>query len=194
MNGNDTSPDRHHFKGRFRHQNIIDSPIVNHNDNKFNYDIIDNDGGNQEATRKEEGLNVERLKEKNIVEDRRNQEERNEKNVFVNKERQGKLEENASNNKKDVGANCKEEENNNNRENWFIGPGSPSFREYCNDYDSVNRIPMGDSNDYFQSGESAKNSSDEDSTKPGNDYSKKERQKKERRERGGFRNALHRGK
>ncbi|KAI5428067.1 hypothetical protein KIW84_033182, partial [Lathyrus oleraceus] len=174
MNGNDASPGRHHLKGRFRNHNIIASPIVNHNDNKYNYDIIDSDGGEKEAARKEEGFNGERLKEKKNMEDRRDQEEKNEKNVFINKERKEKLkEDNAKNNKKNVGANHEEEENNNSKDNWFVGPGSPSFREYCNDYDSVDRSSMGDSNDYPQSGESTKNSSDEDSSKPVNGHPKK---------------------
>lgn len=51
--------------------------------------------------------------------------------------------------------------NNNNYRDDFIGPGSPSFREYCTDYDSVDRSSMVDSNDYTESGESMKNSSSE---------------------------------
>ncbi|CAI8613450.1 unnamed protein product [Vicia faba] len=203
MHGNDTSPGRHYFKGRFRHQNIVASPIVKSNDNMYTYEPINDDGENQESVRRDEGFNGDRLKDKKINEDRRDQEEMNERKVFINPERQGKLkEDNASNNKNNVGTNHEEDNNNNSSNNnkkkkddWFIGPGSPSFREYCNDNDLGDRCSMGDSNDYPQSGESTKNSSDEDSTKPVNGHSKKqEAEKKERKGRGGFRNVMHKGK
>ncbi|XP_058753769.1 uncharacterized protein LOC131626952 [Vicia villosa] len=193
MNGNDTSPGRHHFKGRFRHQNIIVSPIAKNNDNMYNYETIkddDDDDGNHEAIMREEGFNGNRLKDRKIMEDRSDQEERNER-------KQEKLkEDNGSNNKNNIGTNYEEGENNyKNRDEWFIGPGSPSFREYCNDYDTGYRSSIGDSNDYPQYGESTKNSSDEDSTKPVNGRSKEqEAEKKERKGRGGFRNAMHKGK
>lgn len=139
MNGNDTSPGRHHFKGRFRPQNIIASPIMKNNDNVYNYETIKDDGGNnQEEIMREEGLNGNRLKDTKVMEDRKNQEERNETKV-----------------------DHQEGENNyNNKDDRFTGPGSPSFREYCNDYDSGDRSSIGDSNDYPQSGESTKNSSE----------------------------------
>ena len=128
---------------RLRHQHaIVPKPIVDNN-KKYN---DDDDGDDQEVTRKNEGFNENSLKEKKIVVDRKDKEERVE---FL--ERQGKLEQdNVSNGRKNV---------NNDRDD-FIGPGSPSFREYCNDYDSVDRSSMGDSNDYTESGESVKNNSE----------------------------------
>ncbi|RDX57996.1 hypothetical protein CR513_62723, partial [Mucuna pruriens] len=76
----------------------------------------------------------------------------------------------------------------------LIGPGSPSFREYCTDYDCGDRSSMGDSNDCdSMTMESVKNGSDDDSLigkkKPKNE----EHEKKERSGRG-FRNAKSRVK
>lgn len=45
------------------------------------------------------------------------------------------------------------------RDDDFIGPGSPSFREYCNDYDSGDRSSMEYSND-SDSSRSIKNGSE----------------------------------
>jgi len=145
------------YIGRLRHHHaIVPRPIVD-NSKKYN---DDDDGDDQEMTRKNEGFNENGLKEKKIVVDRKDQEERVE---FINNERQGKLEQdNVSNGLKNVITNYGEGENNNinNDRVDFIGPGSPSFREYCTDYDSVDRSSMVDSNDYTESGESMKNSSE----------------------------------
>ncbi|KAK7290540.1 hypothetical protein RIF29_05038 [Crotalaria pallida] len=96
-------------------------------------------------------------------------------------------------------------ENNNeeyieNDDNSFIGPGSPSFREYCIDYGSIDRSSQSDSNDYYDSGDSTINSSGHNSRDGKNtpkneqrDNSYKESERKERRGRG-FRNVLQRGK
>ncbi|KOM38366.1 hypothetical protein LR48_Vigan03g174800 [Vigna angularis] len=80
------------------------------------------------------------------------------------------------------------------RDDDFIGPGSPSFREYCNDYDSGDRSSMEYSND-SDSSRSIKNGSEtllNRNNKPMNEESvdsNKEPLKKERRGRG-FRNAI----
>ncbi|KAL2320354.1 hypothetical protein Fmac_029323 [Flemingia macrophylla] len=83
---------------------------------------------------KDKGSNGERLKEKSVME--RNKEEAMMFDI------EGK--EKHSGNKyyaKNV------EENHEDRDDSFIGPGSPSFREYCIDYDCEDRSSVVDSND-----------------------------------------------
>ncbi|XP_057440535.1 uncharacterized protein LOC130732522 isoform X2 [Lotus japonicus] len=93
--------------------------------------------------------------------------------------------------------NVRNEEENEERDDSFIGPGSPSFREYCNDNDSVDRSSLGDSNDCNSEELSTKNGSDDDSTNRTESEksvnSNKEPEKKERRGRG-FRNVMNRGR
>jgi hypothetical protein len=109
---------------------------------------IDDDNDHHEATRKEEGFNGERLK------DEKNKVDRKEKKsgVYVNNERQGKLEEdiNISNGNKNV-TNYEDVKINNDKDDRLIGPGSPSFREYCNKNDSMDKSSTGDYNDCTES-------------------------------------------
>lgn len=152
MDANNASKVGRRFNGRLRHQHAaVPRPIV---DNNKKYK--DDDDDDQEVTKKNEGFLENSLKEKKIVVDRKDQEERVE---FI--ERPRKLEQdNVSNGLKNVGGENNNDNNNNYRDD-FIGPGSPSFREYCTDYDSVDRNSMVDSNDYTESEESMKNSSSE---------------------------------
>ncbi|TKY63014.1 hypothetical protein E2542_SST12879 [Spatholobus suberectus] len=137
---------------------------------------------------KDKGSNGERLKEKSIVERNNKEEER----VFKigGKEKHGGGD-------KYYAKNVEEEHEN--RDDNFIVPRSPSFREYCNDYDYGARSSVGDSND-CDSMDSTKNGSNDDlsnrNNKPTNgsvNFNKQEREKKERRGRG-FRNVINKGK
>ncbi|CAJ2672369.1 unnamed protein product [Trifolium pratense] len=174
-------------RGRFchAHANIVPQPSV------------DDDNDSHEATRKEEGFNGEKLKEgKNVVD--RKEEERG---VFVNNEKQRKLEEgiNVSNGNKNVTnyEDVKINNDNDKDDRFIIGPGSPSFREYCNDNNSMDRSSTRDYNDHIELGGITKNNnSDNDSRKLTNEKSlssNKEPEKKERRGRGGFRNVMNKG-
>ncbi|WVZ05962.1 hypothetical protein V8G54_019308 [Vigna mungo] len=95
-----------------------------------------------------------------------------------------------SDNKVEVKSKKNAEDEHEFRDDDFIGPGSPSFREYCNDYDCGDRSSM-DSD----SSRSIKNGSEtllNRNNKPMNEEivdSNKEGLKKERRGRG-FRNAI----
>ena len=191
MDGNDAPTGRRRYNGRFRNQHANIAPPIDNN--KKYHENVDDDSDDQESTRKDEGLDEERLKEKNYVVDRNDQEERG---VNIN-EGQGQLLEDhnvANDNKINVKNNEEEEINNNyDSDDRFIGPGSPSFREYCIDNDSVDKGSIGEFNDCTESGDSIKSSSDEDSTNEKIRHSNKELEKKERRGRG-FRNVMHRGK
>lgn len=158
MDRNDiASTGRRRVYGRLRHQNAIVPPVGDNN--KKICDNVDDDYNDyQEPKRNEEGLI-----EKKCVVDKKDEE----RNIVIINERQKKLEEDkVSINHKNV-MNYEEEEENN--EDRIIGPGSPSFREYCNDSDLVDtsfcsdsvdrRISAVDSND-CDSGESTKNSSE----------------------------------
>ncbi|CAL0322746.1 unnamed protein product [Lupinus luteus] len=149
------------------------------------------DDKEEAKTAKEAGLN-EKLKEKSVM--HKNEEEENK--VLDN----GKEEHVGDHEEKNVKKNEKEHEEDNGRDDSYIGPGSPSFRDYCIDYDSTNRSSVADSNDYCDSGDSTVNCSGHDSmnrnTMPKNEQSvnaNKESEKKERRGRG-LRNVINGGK
>lgn len=111
------------------------------------------DDENEEGKKESEvGPNEEKLKEKCVMDKKDEEEER----VF---ESRGK-EDNGGDEKQYAKINVKNEENNDGDDS-FIGPGSPSFRDYCIDYDSADRSSMGDSND-CDSVESTKNGSEFD--------------------------------
>ncbi|OIW15238.1 hypothetical protein TanjilG_17558 [Lupinus angustifolius] len=82
----------------------------------------------------------------------------------------------------------------------FISLGSPSFRDYCIDYDSMDRSSMADSNDYCDSTDSIMNGSGHDSinskTMPKNKESVNSNKESKTKERKGhrFRNVIIRGK
>ncbi|CAL0323298.1 unnamed protein product [Lupinus luteus] len=82
--------------------------------------------------------------------------------------------------------------------NSFIGLGSPSFRDYCIDYDSIDRSSTADSNDYYDSMDSTKDSSGHDSinSKPKNKENVNSNKESKRKEKRGqrFRNVIIRGK
>ncbi|KAG4912566.1 hypothetical protein JHK82_053150 [Glycine max] len=141
---------------------------------------------------KDGGSNGKMLKEKSFVE--RNNINKEEEKVFGN----GQKEKHSGGYNKYCEKNNIEEEHEDQDNRLFVGPRSPSFREYCNDYDCGDQIFIGDSNDY-DSMESIKNGSEDSSinkNKPKNEESansKKESDKKERMGRG-FRNVINKGK
>lgn len=141
-------------------------PIINKKDFDNGDDVIVGMkplGDNEEAkTAKEVGSNEEKLKEKCVM-DKKEEKDEEEERVF---ESRGKEEEHIGGGDDkhvknvNVKNNEEEHEENNDRDDSFIGPGSPSFRDYCNiDYDSADRSSMGDYND-CDSGESTKNGSE----------------------------------
>lgn len=99
--------------------------------------------GDEEAKTKLVGSNDEKLKEKSV--------DKEVERAFVSggKEEHGGDDKHAKN------------EENMDSDDSFIGPGSPSFRDYCIDYDSGDRSSVGDFND-CDSGESTKNGSEFD--------------------------------
>ncbi|KAE9588868.1 hypothetical protein Lalb_Chr22g0360151 [Lupinus albus] len=123
----------------------------------------------------------------------RNEESRTTKEVGLNEK---KLKEKGVINKND-----EEEEKRVDRVDSFIGlVGSPSFKDYCIDYDSIGRSSMADSNDYCDSTDGTMNGSGHDSidsktmTKnKENVNSNKESKRKEKRGQR-FRNVIIRGK
>ncbi|OIW20843.1 hypothetical protein TanjilG_24331 [Lupinus angustifolius] len=154
------------------------------------------DDKEEAKTAKGVGLN-EKLKEKCVMNKKEEEE-----NVVLNSG--GGKEEHVGDHDIHEGKNVKnneeEQEEDSDRDDSYIGPGSPSFRDYCIDYDSTNRSSMADSNDYCDSGDSTMNCSGHDSmnrkTMPKNEPSvnaNKESEKKERRGRG-FRNVINGGK
>ncbi|KAK7377645.1 hypothetical protein VNO80_03074 [Phaseolus coccineus] len=139
--------------------------------------------GDEEAKDKE-GSNGERLKEKSDV---------GRKDRAI-----GGKEKHSSGDNKYCAKKNAEDELEYRDDNLTAGPGSPSFREYCNDYDCGDRSSMEYSND-IDSMESIKNGSEASlirNNKPmnqGSVDSSKEKVKKEGRELG-FRNVISKGK
>ena len=155
-----------HTKGR---HHVIVSPVVDkkkdlengdkddvtllHRNNNNNKDVVmvmkplgDDEGNDGRSNRK-------RLKDKSVVE--MNNINKEEERVFGN----GRKEKHNGGDDKYCENNNIEEKHEDHDDNFIVGPGSPSFREYCNDYDYGDRSSVEDSNDY-DSMESIKNGSE----------------------------------
>ncbi|KAE9599577.1 hypothetical protein Lal_00032307 [Lupinus albus] len=179
-----------------RHRTIV-PPITNNDDDGAMVVMKPLSEDKEEVkTAKEVGLN-EKLKDKCVMEKKEGEE-----NVVLNSGGGNEVHvgDHHNHEEKNIKNNEEKHEEDNDRDDCYIGPGSPSFRDYCIDYDSTDQSSTADSNDYCDSGDSTMNCSGHDSinrkTIPKNEQivnANKESEKKERRRRG-FRNVINGGK
>lgn len=185
MDAEDASLGRRRFN-RPRHQHAIAPPIADNNmelDQVHYYILVfelgtpcisdpvlmqrvafsqgnnnNNNDRNEEAKTSKEELGFNRKEEEvirvfNIESREKDQKDKKEEHYYVSDHKHAKSVKNVEDDK--------EENDDEGMDDHFIGPGSPSFSYYCNDYDSVDRSSMTDSiNDYCDSDQSTKNGSE----------------------------------